>query len=195
MKRSILILVVFGMFGWAVIEFLNSDDESKEQAGEKVEKQEINTEIVQEESEEGIATGLEVGDMAPDFQLQTLSGEEARLSDYRGSRVMINFWATWCPPCRAEMPDMEKFYQDKDVVILAINLVDTENSLQNVKDFSEEYNLTFPILLDTDMEVSTLYAVRPLPTSYMIDSNGRINNIAFGALNYDLMIQEYERMD
>ncbi len=195
MKRSILILVVFGMFGWAVIEFLNSDDESKEQAGEKVEKQEINTEIVQEESEEGIATGLEVGDMAPDFQLQTLSGEEARLSDYRGSRVMINFWATWCPPCRAEMPDMEKFYQDKDVVILAINLVDTENSLQNVKDFSEEYNLTFPILLDTDMEVSTLYAVRPLPTSYMIDSNGRISNIAFGALNYDLMIQEYERMD
>jgi peroxiredoxin len=195
MKRSILILVVFGMFGWAVIEFLNSDDESKEQAGEKVEKQEINTEIVQEESEEGIATGLEVGDMAPDFQLQTLSGEEARLSDYRGSRVMINFWATWCPPCRAEMPDMEKFYQDKDVVILAINLVDTENSPQNVKDFSEEYNLTFPILLDTDMEVSTLYAVRPLPTSYMIDSNGRINNIAFGALNYDLMIQEYERMD
>lgn len=107
---------------------------------------------------------------------------------------MINFWATWCPPCRAEMPDMEKFYQDKDIVVLAVNLTDTENSLEDVKEFSDEYGLTFPILLDTDLETASLYSIQPLPTSYMVDSNGIIRNMAFGALNYDLMVQEFERM-
>lgn len=76
---------------------------------------------------------------------------------------MINFWATWCPPCRAEMPDMEKFHQEKNIVILAVNLTDTENDLEDIKDFSDEYKLTFPILMDTNLEVANLYMIQPIP--------------------------------
>lgn len=90
---------------------------------------------------------------------------------------------------------MEKFYQDKDVVILAVNLTDTENSLDNVEEFRDDFGLSFPILLDKDLQVANLYAIQPIPTSYMVDSNGIITNMAFGALNYDLMVQEFERMD
>ncbi len=64
-----------------------------------------------------VKEGLEIGDRAPDFKLNTLEGETLQLSDFRGERVMINFWATWCPPCRQEMPDMERFYQEHNPVI------------------------------------------------------------------------------
>ncbi|MFD1607397.1 peroxiredoxin family protein [Oceanobacillus luteolus] len=194
MKKWILIMVVLGMLGWAVFDFINSENPSPNQMTDAEEVQETEGDERQEATEKEIPVGLEVGNRAPDFQLQTLAGESVKLSDFRGSRVMINFWATWCPPCRAEMPDMEKFYQDKDIVVLAVNLTDTENSLEDVKEFSDEYGLTFPILLDTDLETASLYSIQPLPTSYMVDSNGIIRNMAFGALNYDLMVQEFERM-
>src|SRR5699024_2083045 len=111
-----------------------------------------NNEASQEEN-----VGLEVETMAPDFELDTFTGEEAKLSDYRGSRVMINFWATWCPPCRAEMPDMERFHQDTDIEILAVNLTETETHTDQVQQFIDEYELTFPILLDEVIEVATIY--------------------------------------
>ncbi|WP_316245041.1 redoxin domain-containing protein [Gracilibacillus massiliensis] len=141
-----------------------------------------------------IQEGLEVGDEAPDFQLQTLNGETAKLSDYRGQRVMLNFWATWCPPCRAEMPDMEKFYHNKDVEILAVNLAETEASVEDVHDFVEEFGLSFSILLDEGNQAATTYQIRPIPTSYMIDSKGIISYKAYGPLNYEMMETEFEKM-
>src|SRR5699024_3157736 len=121
-------------------------------------------------------------------------GEQVALSDYRGQRVMVNFWATWCPPCRAEMPDMQKFYENKDVAILAINLTETESSRDAVTEFVESYELTFPILMDTNVEVANTYQIQPIPSSFMIDSNGSIQFKAFGAMNYELMVQEFEKM-
>src|SRR5690625_4702611 len=138
--------------------------------------------------------GLEIGNMAPDFQLTTLEGEEVSLSDFRGKRVMINFWATWCGPCRVEMPDMEDFYLKNDVIILAINLTETEPSVQQVQDFVDEFYLSFPILLDETITVATEYEIRPIPTSFLVDSNGIIRNKAFGALTYDQMVDEFEKM-
>ncbi|MFZ3579779.1 TlpA disulfide reductase family protein [Virgibacillus sp. DJP39] len=126
--------------------------------------------------------------------MQTLNGEKARLSNYRGQRVMVNFWATWCPPCRAEMPDMEKFHQDKEVVILAVNLTQTESGIMGVKDFVKEFNLTFPILLDEEIKVATNYQIRPIPSSFMIDSNGVIQFKSFGPLTSDMMVEEFEKM-
>ena len=207
MKKWIFIFVLIGMLGWAVFDIVRSDHQSTDQTEteadesvaaeqEKSSDEEASVEAKDDREEaEDVPVGLEVGNRAPDFQLETLDGKEVKLSDFRGSRVMVNFWATWCPPCRAEMPDMEKFYQDKDVVILAVNLTDTENSLENVEEFREDFGLSFPILLDKDLEVANLYAIQPIPTSYMVDSNGIITNMAFGALNYDLMVQEFERMD
>ncbi|MFC0301264.1 redoxin domain-containing protein [Virgibacillus soli] len=175
MKRTIIVIILIGMFGWAIYSF--AIDHSGKQ-----------------ESELDEEVGLEKGNIAPDFKLKTLAGDEMALSDFRGQRVLVNFWASWCGPCRAEMPDMQKFHEEKDIVILAVNLTGTETSHSNVTDFVDEYGLTFPILLDEDSLISGLYQIQPIPTTFLIDSDGRIHNKAFGALNYEQMVQEFEKM-
>ncbi len=190
------------MLGWAVYDFVKQpNDTSNSSKNEEIETTNSDNKVdsdvaAGEESDKAdeITVGLEIGNAAPDFQLQTLDGSTVKLSDYRGKRVMVNFWATWCPPCRAEMPDLEKFHQNNDVIILAVNLTQTEQSMQEIKDFVHEFELTFPILLDKNIEVANRYAIRPIPTSFMIDSNGIIRNKAFGALHYEMMVQELEQM-
>lgn len=197
MKKWMLFVVMVGMLGWVVYDFIDSDRKAADQMENVDEKPEANGENANEGTEKGEepTIGLEIGNIAPDFQLQTLTGDNVKLSDFRGSRVMINFWATWCPPCRAEMPDMEKFHQEKDIVILAVNLTESESSRENVENFIDEFQLTFPILMDTNLVAADLYAIRPIPTTYMIDSNGMIHYKVFGAMNYDLMVQEFEKME
>lgn len=183
MKKVIITIILVGMLGWAIFEFVSQTNEGSDLA---------NVEI--EAPPEDAVVGLNEGDIAPDFQLQTLDGEPAKLSDYRGHNVMVNFWATWCPPCRAEMPDMERFHQDTDIVILAVNITETESNIQDVEDFVDEFNLTFPILLDEQIEVADLYRIQPIPSTFMIDSSGIIQFHAFGPMNYDLMVQQLEKM-
>src|SRR5690625_6514126 len=118
MKRGIIIAVIVGMFGWAVYDFaIKSDDSNEAEQGDYLIEEESSIPLAEpEEQEDGEdqETGLEAGDIAPDFELETLEGETVKLSDYRGERIMLNFWATWCPPCRAEMPDMQKFHEDTE---------------------------------------------------------------------------------
>jgi thiol-disulfide isomerase/thioredoxin len=192
-KKWIIIVVLVGMVGWAVFDFMQSEKKSAEQLEKTNDVQEVESDASKETEEPVI--GLNIGNKAPEIQLQTLTGDHVKLSDFRGNRVMINFWATWCPPCRAEMPDMEKFHQDKDVVILAVNLTDTEASIEDIEKFSDEFQLTFPILLDKNLDAATMYMIQPIPTTYMVDSEGIIRYKAFGAMNYDLMVQEYEKME
>ncbi|MEH6944614.1 TlpA disulfide reductase family protein [Bacillus sp. JJ722] len=204
MKKMIIIAGLFGMFGWAVYDLVfQKNDPLSPNAKEKVEQEESvsgsdkeNNSFEDEKGEtQNLANvGLNVGIIAPDFQLKTLEGKDVKLSDYRGQRVMVNFWATWCPPCRAEMPDMVKFHKEKDIVILAVNLTQTESRIQEVKDFVEEFNVTFPVLLDEEIKVATQYQIRPIPTSYMIDSKGIIQYKALGALNYEMMVQAFNKM-
>ncbi|RPF55899.1 TlpA disulfide reductase family protein [Aquisalibacillus elongatus] len=194
MKKYIILLVVIAMFGFAVYDLVGSTNE-----GEKDENSDdggfmMSTEP-DDESVEDAEVGLEVGSQAPDFELKTLEGETVKLSDYRGKRVMLNFWATWCPPCRAEMPDMQKFYEEKDVEILAVNLYSTEDSMEDVEEFVDEFGLTFQIPIDEDDDVSIEYQIMAYPTSYFVDSQGIIRHKSMGAMNYEMMIQEYEKMD
>lgn len=115
---------------------------------------------------------VQVGQKAPDFSLTTLTGEQVRLSDYEGKGVFINFWASWCAPCKEEMPDMEKQYQqmkDEGIEILAINFAQAEVV---VSSFVNQMGLSFPILLDTDKAVSDRYGINPLPSSFFIDKDG-----------------------
>ena len=193
MKRWIIILVVTALFGWAVYDFVyqgkaSSDPEEEGTTVTTGETDELST------GPENGKTGLEKGQQAPDFTLQTLEGEEVSLSDYRGKKVMINFWATWCPPCRAEMPDMEKFYQNEDIVILAVNLTETESGLKEVQQFRDEFNLSFPILLDKKVEVANKYEINPVPTSVFVDEDGKIDSVMLGAMNYDMMLQRLEEL-
>jgi len=119
-----------------------------------------------------------------------------KLSDFQGEKALLNFWATWCPPCRAEMPDMQKFHEeDEDAVILAVNLSETENSERNVEDFLEEHGITFQIPLDETSQIATTYGAQALPTSYLINTDGTIHNKAVGPLNYDLMVESFDEMD
>ncbi|MGE7184881.1 TlpA disulfide reductase family protein [Peribacillus sp. NPDC006672] len=127
--------------------------------------------------------GLKIGAVAPDFSLKTLDGEQVNLSDYKGKKVMLNFWATWCPPCKKEMPDMQKYSQQAgdDVVILAVN-IDPENDVQA---FVEDNDITFTIPLDSQSAkktVSERYKILSIPTTYFIDSKGIIRNKAISAM-------------
>ena len=126
---------------------------------------------------------LTAGTPAPDFSLKTLDGQTVSLHDYQGKAVMVNFWATWCPPCRSEMPDMQNLYSElkgKGVEILAVNVQEARPPIEK---FVTQFGLTFPILLDVSGDVVQQYGVQALPTSYFIDREGRISAFNFGALN------------
>ncbi|WP_163102198.1 redoxin domain-containing protein [Peribacillus alkalitolerans] len=134
-----------------------------------------------EQKKEDNAPGLKIGKDAPDFELQTLDGQKVSLSDLKGKKVMLNFWATWCPPCKAEMPEMEEFQQQlsKDEVILAVN-IDPQN---DVEGFIDSMGVTFPIALDEDGEVNKMYKILTIPTTYFIDSDGVIQGKFIGAMS------------
>jgi len=153
-----------------------------------------NAAFIKNGNKEEVMEGTEVGNMAPDFRVETLDGQEVRLSDFRGKRVVLNFWATWCGPCREEMPDIQRLFEDKDVIVLAVNLTYSEDSAKKVSEFVREYELTFPILLDENASVSQLYRIQPIPTTYMLDSNGKIQYKAFGAMNYEWLLQELQKI-
>jgi peroxiredoxin len=119
----------------------------------------------------------EVGYLAPDFSLPSLGGQTVRLSDLRGKAVLLNFWATWCAPCRLEMPTMDKAYQEyksRGLEILAVSLDAGSNSV--VKHFMQELKLDFPVLLDPDMEVLRLYRMVGIPASFLIDKQGIVRH-------------------
>ncbi|WP_210471792.1 peroxiredoxin [Sporosarcina sp. 6E9] len=142
-------------------------------------------------------SGLEKNEQAPDFKLTTLTGETVSLSDYKGKTVILNFWASWCPPCRVEMPYMENYYgENKDsgnVEILAINMTKTErgggDKVEKVEGFVDDLNLTFPVLLDEDGEVMKLYQVMAYPTTYMINPEGIITEVVISSLDEELITE------
>ena len=122
--------------------------------------------------------------MAPSFALKDLNGSEVRLDDLRGKIVFLNFWATWCPPCREEMPSMEKLYgefKNRDFTMLAIDL---REDVLKVKTYKEESGLTFPILLDSDGSVGLEYGVISIPTTYVVDREGYLIGGALGARDW-----------
>ena len=122
------------------------------------------------------------GFLAPDFTLDTLIGESTTLSDLRGQVVLLNFWASWCPPCRGEMPAMQRVYDDyaaRGLVILAVNATN-QDSVEAARQFIEENNLTFPVLLDKNGDVNVQYQVRSLPTSFFIGADGIIHEVVIG---------------
>jgi peroxiredoxin len=134
--------------------------------------------------------GIDAGNLAPDFELTTLDGKKLKLSDYKGKKVILNFWATWCPPCKAEVPDMVKFYssyKDKDIVILGVNLTQSEKDQRSVRDFVNSYGITYPVPLDMESTVAEVYRVTAIPTSYIIDTNGIISEKVVGPMDFEAM--------
>jgi peroxiredoxin len=133
-------------------------------------------------STSGLIPAPQQGFLAPDFELKTPSGEAVKLSGLRGQAVLVNLWATWCPPCRAEMQSIEKVYQEyraQGFTVLAVNMTYQDDPLA-VMPFVEEQALTFPILLDETGEMGNAYQLRSLPSSYFVRRDGIINEVVIG---------------
>lgn len=132
-----------------------------------------------------ISQGTEVGSLAPEFTLKNLEGKEVKLGDYKGKKVMLNFWATWCPPCKAEMPAMQQLYTQKtaQLEILAVNL-DPQN---DVAAFINSNSLTFPVVLDQSGETQQSYSIISIPTTFIIDENGIIQKKHIGSMTFEQM--------
>ena len=124
------------------------------------------------------------GGLAPDFHLQSLDGETISLADLRGRPVILNFWASWCGPCRAEMPLIQEIFEskewsDKGLVILAVNMGE---SATTAEEFMVNNGLYFPVLLDTSQDVALEYNIRNIPTAFFIGRDGIIKDIKIGTI-------------
>ena len=123
--------------------------------------------------------------VAPEFELKDIDGKVHKLSDYRGKVVIVNFWATWCPPCRFEIPSMERAQKklaNDNIIILAINIGEDEDT---IFEFIGDYNINFPILMDLDSSTIKNYPVVGLPTSYVVDPKGKTVYRAIGGREWD----------
>lgn len=136
----------------------------------------------------GVVAGRSGGDraVAPDFVLSDARGARYALADYRGKTVLLNFWATWCPPCRAEVPDLVEFDEsiaDGSVALVSINQTFSEPSTESVAKFAQDFGIEYPILLDEGGRVSRAYGVRGIPTTFVIGPDGLIVERAYGAVS------------
>ncbi|MFJ8235124.1 TlpA disulfide reductase family protein [Ureibacillus sp. NPDC094379] len=136
---------------------------------------------------------LNINSAAKDFQLKTLDGKTVQLSDLKGKKVLLNFWATWCPPCREEMPELQKYYEESaeknNVVLLGVNITDQEFGIKTVREFIDYYGLTFPIILDKTGDVSIDYEILSIPTTFIIDEQGMIIQQIKGPVNLEMLHQ------
>ncbi len=134
---------------------------------------------------------------APDITVYTLEGEEVKLSDLRGKPVVLNFWATWCPPCKAELPHFEKLSleYEGEVEFMMVNLTDgTRDTEDVVQSFIEEEGYTFPVYCDTTMQSYYLYGVQSIPQTFFIDADGKIQNAYTGAMSEEQLKGFIEEM-
>ncbi|MEY2846047.1 MAG: hypothetical protein RL076_1593 [Chloroflexota bacterium] len=129
--------------------------------------------------------------LAPDFAWRYADGRVARLSDYVGQRVVLNFWATWCEPCRNEMPDLDALDGRNDTRVIGIN---KGQQIDVIPAFAQELGVDFTLVSDPDGDVALAYGARNLPTSVFIDRNGTINAIHVGILSADALALQLERM-
>ena len=134
--------------------------------------------------------GTRIGDQAPDFTLKTLDGNTIHLSDFRGKPVFVNFWASWCPPCKAEIPDIEKFYEKYKgkVTVLGVNLT-FNDKMSDIVNLLQADHATYPVLLDEDNShpVTDTYHVDGIPASFFVDKNGVIRDVYVGEMDLQMM--------
>lgn len=151
--------------------------------------------IANDTVEESFNEGSLLKNVAQDFILETAGGAPVRLSDYKGKKVILNFWTTWCPPCKAEMPHLQTFYEENrqdEVEILSINLTQLDHGLKTIQNFIDNYQLTFPVALDKKDIVGQMYEIMTIPTTFFIDENGVIQQKIIGPMDKESMKQAIE---
>lgn len=129
---------------------------------------------------------------APDFTVYDKDGKEVRLSSLFGKPIVLNFWASWCPPCKGEMPHFNKVYADvkKDVIFMMVDMVDGQRETADKgKKYVEDQGFTFPVYFDTDQEAATVYGIASIPTTIFIDKDGYIVTGAQGAIDEETLLK------
>lgn len=188
LKRIIAIIVMIAL---AVILIINVIDLNKEESGPNL------VDVTGDTSVKGVsivspnAKFLNEGELAPDFEVPMIDGERIKLSNLKGKKVLVNFWATWCPPCKEEMPELQRFYEEygDQIKIIAINATGSERNEQAVRNFLEENDYTFPVGIDKNNKITDQYLAMTIPTSYFIGSDGVIQVPRHvGPMTYDFMV-------
>lgn len=130
------------------------------------------------------------GDLAPEFELNTLNGKQMKLSSLKGKTVIVNFWTSWCTYCQSEVSELNSFYESanhEEIEVLGVNITSSENSIQQVNQFVKQYKMNFPILLDKQGEVVKAYQIIGIPTTFVIDENGRIKRKLVGPITKEML--------
>jgi thiol-disulfide isomerase/thioredoxin len=140
------------------------------------------------------ATGMpNVGEVAPNFEYTLSDGTRHQLSDLHGKKVLLNFWATWCEPCRAEMPDLQQVlanYGDT-VIVLGVNKLETAAV---IPPFAEELGVSFPLIVNTDGAIANRYGAKNIPSSFFINTDGTIGARRIGVMSYDFMKSQIDQL-
>lgn len=139
------------------------------------------------------ALAPQAGETAPDFEYRLADGTALRLSELRGKKVLINFWATWCDPCREEMHDLQRVQDERgdSLVVLGVNKVERA---EVIPPFADEFGITFPLIANTDGDISDRYAAKNIPTTYFINSDGTIDFRKIGVMDYSFIVSRLDQM-
>lgn len=194
MKKYLAVVMLIGLVIWGVYDVQGNRSKSPAAPSNSASVQNVNEKSdstggsTNTDQGQPLTVGLEKGNLAPDFELQSVDGKTAKLSSFRGKKVIVNFWASWCPPCRLEIPEIEKYYtqnKNKGIEILGVNLTTAEKSQAAVTSFMKADGMTFPVLLDKTGDVAHLYDVSSIPASFILDSRGIIQEEVVGPMTYD----------
>lgn len=142
----------------------------------------------------GSGPAPQVGNPAPDFSLPGLDGQTVKLSDFKGTPVWINFWASWCPPCRAELPDVQAAYDQRKPQGLVLLAISISEDAPTVKQFAELNKMTSTVLLDTDETVASRYRINGIPTHIFVDKDGIIRDLVVGGLNSNTIFARLDKI-
>lgn len=179
-------------------EEVDYDAEADFSSSEELEEDLVSDEDMEEDLDSSplVSYGANPGDTAYDYDLTDIeTGEPVKLSDYRGQKVFLNFWASWCPPCRVEAPHLQDFSENQDdVVVLGVNVKVSESNEENIQGFIDEFGLTFPNVYGPEEMFGPFY-VESLPTSFFIDSDGIIRDRVTGPVTEDVLHAIFEMMD
>ena len=178
MKKKLLSLALAALM---LLSFASCNKEEPIETAETTESAATDHTHAASDSDEAIEA-----DPAPDFTVYTADGKAVKLSDMKGMPVVLNFWASWCPPCKSEMPDFDEICKEFEgkVTFMMVNLTDGENeTVESARNFIHMMEYTFPVYYDTDMDASTVYRIESIPTTFFIDAEGYLIAYGSGALD------------
>lgn len=189
-----LLLVAIGWVGYTAYD---NNQTKKAQQAAQVEAQEARVAKAAETADE--TTQQQDVIYAPEFVAANLGGQKEALSSYQGKKVVLNFWASWCPPCKAEVPHLVKYKNEKaaeqNTEIVAVNLTFQDDGIDSIQSFVKEYGMNFPVLLDEKGDIAPQYSIMTIPTTFILNEEGIIEHQITGPVTDDILTELIDEID